>query len=74
MDIEMAVGGFEETEIVVSACSARGRAAFAAKFGAGAVSVTVPKSRGFEVEAWADAERLGISFPCTRFGRQAIAR
>jgi hypothetical protein len=73
MDFEMAIGGFSDTEIVVRPLSERARAAFAEKFGAGAVSVTLPKSQGFAFEAWADSAGFGLSFPVTKTGSDAKA-
>lgn len=46
MDFRLTFGDFSTTQITVDALSAAGRAFFAEMFGAGATSITMPKSRG----------------------------
>lgn len=60
-DLHITPFTFEDTEITISAVSAAGRDLFAAMFGHGAVSITMPKSRGFDFERFVEQKGLVVA-------------
>jgi hypothetical protein len=51
-DVSVTPFSFDSTEIEFTANTEKGKALFAAMFGDGAVSVRLPKSRGFDFERY----------------------
>jgi len=71
-DFRVSFGSFDSTEITVEALSQAGRLLFGQLFGAGAVSATMPKSRGPEFAAFIEGRGLAIAprlYPVTHKGR-----
>jgi hypothetical protein len=59
-DLVFLFGLFSDTEVEVKAISANGREFFAGFFGAGAVSVKVPKSKAVDLAEFAQRKGLTI--------------
>jgi len=59
-DLALDFGDFSSTEIVVSPLTDEGKAFLANTFGAGASSITLPKSRGNEFADFAESKGVTI--------------
>lgn len=59
-DIRVTPFTFSETEIELTAVSTRGLAFFSEMFGAGAVSVKMPKSRGLDFDRFCEQKGLSV--------------
>jgi len=59
-DLSVSKPSFESTELAIEATSDAGKAFLASMFGAGAVSVTLPKSRGADFAEFAARKGLTI--------------
>lgn len=53
-------GDFDATELTVTAVSERGKELLSSMFGVGAVSFTLPKSRGFDFIEFAERKGLKV--------------
>lgn len=59
-DLAVTFGSFEATELSISAVSPAGHELLAELFGAGAASVTMPKSKGPDFAEYVEARGLTI--------------
>jgi hypothetical protein len=59
-DLRVINSDFASTELAIEAVSEKGRELLSAMFGTGAVSVTLPKSKGFDFERFVTQKGLSI--------------
>lgn len=59
-DLLFDFGDFSDTEIKVEAATDKGKAFLASMFGAGAVSLTLPKTRGADLAEFAARKGLTV--------------